>query len=186
MGGTSDIWNDAPTTRRPFRKCTYHQHQPPTRTLRVRVRCFSFFAFTSSPYDCKKLGNSDLRVKASPLFPSPVKAKKGISFTRKTHCINELRVKVKGEGRNCELAECAMRRGVSVRAYGGADEETASVMVGEGTGVFSKKQGGRREKKGSFERKSTSFYLISPYPQKSKHFSHKTFDGSKLNSYFCA
>ena len=40
----------------------------------------------------------------------------GISFTRNTHCINELRVKVKGEGKNFELAECAMRRGVSVRA----------------------------------------------------------------------
>ena len=67
-----------------------------------------------------------------------LKPKRAQSFTRKTHCINGLRVKVKGEGRNCELAECAMRRGVSVRAYGGADEETASVMVGEGTGVFSK------------------------------------------------
>ena len=79
-----------------------------------------------------------------------------------------------------------MRRGVSVRAYGGADEETASVMVGEGTGVFSKKRTGRREKKGRFVRKSTSFYSTSPYSQKSKHFSHKTFDYSKLNPYFCA
>ena len=35
---------------------------------------------------------------------------------RNTHCVNELRVKVKGEGKNFELAECAMRRGVSVRA----------------------------------------------------------------------
>ena len=52
----------------------------PTRTRSARVRCFSFFAFTSSPYDCKKLGNSDLWVKASPLFPSPVKAKKGHSL----------------------------------------------------------------------------------------------------------
>ena len=42
--------------------------------------------------------------------------KKSISFTHNTHCINELRVKVKGEGKNFELAECAMRRGVSVRA----------------------------------------------------------------------
>ena len=58
-----------------FRKCTY---QPASATpQRARVRCFSFFAFTSSPYDCKQLGNSNLRVKASPLFPSPVKAKKG-------------------------------------------------------------------------------------------------------------
>ena len=32
------------------------------------------------------------------------------------HWINDLRVKVKGEGKNFELAECAMRRGVSVRA----------------------------------------------------------------------
>ena len=95
-------------------------------------------------------------------------------------------MKVKGEGRNCELAECAMRRGVSVRAYGGADEETASDMVGEGTGVFSKKRTGRREKKGRFERKSASFCSTSPYSQKSKHFPHKTFDSSKLNSYFCA
>ena len=93
---------------------------------------------------------------------------------------------MKGEGKNCELAECAMRRGVSVRAYGGADEETASIMVGEGTGVFSKKRTGRREKKGRFVRKSTSFYSTSPHSQKSKHISHEIFDGSKLNAYFCA
>ena len=79
-----------------------------------------------------------------------------------------------------------MRRGVSAHAYGGADEETASVMVGEGTGVFSKKRGGKREKKRRFVRKSTSFCSTSPYSQKSKHFSHKTFDYSKLNPYFCA
>ncbi len=46
---------------------------------------------------------------------------------------------MKGEGKNFELAECAMRRGVSVRAYGGADEETMGDTVSEGTGVFSKK-----------------------------------------------
>ena len=76
---------------------------------------------------------------------------------RKTHWINELRVKVKGEGRNYKLAECAMRRGVSVRAYGGADEETASVMVGEGTGVFSKKAGRKKRKEGAFRKKVHKF-----------------------------
>ena len=35
---------------------------------------------------------------------------------------------------------------------------------------FQKKQGGRREKKGRFVRKSTSFYLISPYAQKNETF----------------
>ena len=112
--------------------------------------------------------------------------KKGISFTRKTHWINELRVKVKGEGRNCELAECAMRRGVSVRAYEAAEEETANGRSGKECASFPKKGGGRREKKGSFARKSTSFRSFSPYAQKTKHFSHEKFDHSKLNSYFCA
>ena len=31
--------------------------------------------------------------------------------------INSLRVKVKGEGKNCELAECAMRGWVSAEAH---------------------------------------------------------------------
>ena len=79
-----------------------------------------------------------------------------------------------------------MRRGVSVRAYGGADEETVSDTVSEGTSVFSRKRGGSREKKGRFERKSTSFYSISPDSQKTEYFSRKIFDSSKLNPYFCA
>ena len=64
---------------------------------------------------------------------------------------------MKGEGKNCELAECAMRRGVSVRAYGGADEETVDDMVGEGTGVFSKKVGRKKKKEGAFRKKVHRF-----------------------------
>ena len=73
------------------------------------------------------------------------------------HCINELRVKVKGEGKNFELAECAMRRGVSVRAYGGADEETIGDTVSEGTGVFSKKAGRKQRKEEAFRKKVHKF-----------------------------
>ena len=105
---------------------------------------------------------------------------------RNTHCVNELRVKVKGEGKNFELAECAMRRGVSVRAYGCADEETVGARWAKGRASFQKKRGGSREKKGRFERKSTSFYSFSPYSQKMKRFSREIFDSSKLNPYFCA
>ena len=152
-----------------FESAPINRPQPPTRALRVRVRCFSFFAFTSSPHNCKKLWNSDLRVKASPVFPLPVKAKKGISFTRKTHCINELWVKMKGEGRNCELAECAMRRGVSVRAYGGADEETGCDMVGEGTGVFSKKAGRKKRIEGEFRKKVHKFLFDLPSSSKNRN-----------------
>ena len=162
-------------------------YRPPTSApQRARVRCFSFFAFTSSPYDGKRLGNSDLRVKSSPLFPSQVKVKKGLSFTHNERCISELRVKVKGEGKNFELAVCAMRRGVSVRAYGCADEETVGDTGTKERASFQKKRGGRRKKKGRFERKSTSFYSTSPFSQKPKHFSFEIFDSSKLNHYFCA
>lgn len=78
---------------------------------------------------------------------------------RKTHWINELRVKMKSEGRNYKLAECAMRRGVSVRAYGGAYEETASVMVSEGTGVFSKKSGQEEEKRRDVSQESPQVFI---------------------------
>ena len=160
--------------------------QRPTRARYTRVRRFLFFAFTSSPQGCKKLCINDLQVKDSPLFPSPVKAKKAQSFTRKTHYINKLRVKVKGEGRNCELAECAMRRGVSVRAYEAAEEETANGRNRKERASFPQKKGGRREKKGSFARKSTSFRSISSCSQKTKYFSRERFEHSKLNPYFCA
>ena len=115
-----------------------------------------------------------------------MKAKKSIFFTHKTLCINNLRVNVKGEGKNFELAVCAMRRGVSVRAYGCANEETVGDTMSEGRASFPKKRGRRRKKKGRFVRKSTSFYSISPFSQESKHFSCKIFDSSKLNHYFCA
>ena len=77
-------------------KCTGLPLQPPTRTRSARVRCFSFFAFTSSLYDCNRLGNSDLRVNISPLFPSPVKAKKGL-FLHPQHTLYQ-RLAGEGEG----------------------------------------------------------------------------------------
>ena len=66
-------------------------------------------------------------------------------------------MKVKGEGKKFELAECAMRRGVSVRAYGCADEETVGDMMDEGTGVFSKKAGRKKRKEGKFRKKVHKF-----------------------------
>ena len=46
-----------------------------------------------------------------------------------------------------------MCTGVSVRAYGCADEETVGDMMGEGTGVFSKKTGRKKRKEGAFRKK---------------------------------
>ena len=49
----------------------------------------------------------------TPFAFTSVKQKMRVEFTRKHLYINRVGVKVKGEGRNCELAECAMRGRVS-------------------------------------------------------------------------
>ena len=74
-----------------------------------------------------------------------------------------------------------MRRGVSVRAYGGADVETASIMVGEGTGIFSKKAGRKKRIEGEFRKKvhkflfnlSLSSKIETFFSQKSRPFKTK-------------
>ena len=78
--------------------------------------------------------------------------------------INSLRVKVKGEGKNCELAECAMRRGVSVRAYEAAEEETANGRVGKERASFPPKMGRKKRKEGTFRKKVHKFlFYLSLY-----------------------
>ena len=67
-----------------------------------------------------------------------------------------------------------MRRGVSVRAYGGADEETEGDMVGEGTGVFSKKAGRKKRKEGAFRKKVHKFLFdLFPFSKIETFFSQK-------------
>ena len=70
-------------------------------------------------------------------------------------------MKVKGEGRNCELAECAMRRGVSVRAYEAAEEETANGRGGEGACVVSPKNGEEEEKRREVSQESPQVFVHS-------------------------
>ena len=65
-----------------------------------------------------------------------------------------------------------MRRGVSVRAYGGADEETVGEPVREGTGVFSKKAGRKKRKEGEFRKKVHKFLFdLSPFSKIETFFS---------------
>ena len=70
-------------------------------------------------------------------------------------------MKVKGEGRNCELAECAMRRGVSVRTYEAAEEETANGRGGEGAWVVSPKNGEEEEKRREVSQESPQVFVHS-------------------------
>ena len=81
-------------------------------------------------------------------------------------------MKVKGEGRNCELTECAMRRGVSVRAYGGAEEETANGWVGKERASFPPKMGRKKRKEGEFRKKVHKFLFdLSLFSKKEIFFS---------------
>jgi len=130
---------------------------------RARVaRASAVFRFLPSPLHHTTIMNYETATcgwRLHPYFLHRWRQKKGISFTCKTHWINELRVKGKGEGRNRELAECAMRRDVSVRAYEGADEETGCDTVGEGTGVFSKKSGEEEEKRRNISQESPQVFI---------------------------
>ena len=65
-----------------------------------------------------------------------------------------------------------MRRGVSARAYGGADKETGGDVVGEGTGVFSKKAGRKKRKEGAFRKKVHKIlFVLSPLSKIETFFS---------------
>ena len=66
-------------------------------------------------------------------------------------------MKVKGEGRNCELAECAMRRGVSVRAYEAAEEGTANGRSRKERVSFPQKMGRKKRKEEKFRKKVHKF-----------------------------
>ena len=92
---------------------------------RVRVQCFSIFAFTSSPFCRKILIDCALRVKASPfclhlffamevvqgvefqVIAVNMKVNVGFAFILNRLIYSLLRGEVKGEGKNGKFAECA-------------------------------------------------------------------------------
>ena len=81
---------------------------------------------------------------------------------------------MKGEGRNCELAECAMRRGVSVRAYEAAEEETANGRGGKKRASFPQKMGRKKRKEGEFRKKVHKFsFTLSLCSKNEAFFSRK-------------
>ena len=127
-----------------FLKCTCIPPPPPNARASA---VFRFFAFTSSSYDWR---NYETAI-------CGWRRKKGIHFTYKTHCINKLWVKVKMKAgiANSLSARCAgacsfARTEVRMR-------KQRSDMVGEGTGVFSKKAGRKKRKEGAFRKKVHNF-----------------------------
>ena len=69
---------------------------------------------------------------------------------------------MKGEGRNCELAECAMRRGVSDCAYEAAEGETANGRGGKKRVSFPKK--GEEEEKRRGVSQESPHVFVHPLP----------------------
>lgn len=92
-------------------------------------------------------------------------------FTRKPQDNSELVVKVKGEGKDLELAECVMRRRVSAKARGDGREKTVQGVAEEETLPFPQKREGECKKTERFRRKVHKFLLIVSKKEKIETFS---------------
>ena len=87
-------------------------------------------------------------------------------FTHKPQEDNELGVKVKGEGKDLELAECVMRRRVSAKARGDGRERTVQGVAEQETLPFPQKREGECKKMGRFRRKVHKFFAVCTDEQK--------------------
>ena len=94
-------------------------------------------------------------------------------FTHKPQANSELGVKVKGEGKDLELTECAMHRRVSAKARGDGRERTVQGVAEEETLPFPKKREGECKKMGRFRRKVHKFLQCVLTNRKSETFSSK-------------
>lgn len=92
-------------------------------------------------------------------------------FTHKPQSNSELGVKVKGEGKDLELAECVMRRRVSAKARGDGREKTVQSVAEEETLPFPQKREGECKKTERFRRKVHKFLLIVSKKEKFETFS---------------
>ena len=94
-------------------------------------------------------------------------------FTRKPRDYNELGVKVKGEGKYLELAECVMRRRMSAKARGDGRERTVQGVAEEETLPFPQKREGECKKTERFRRKVHKFLQSVSKKEKLETFSSK-------------
>ena len=101
--------------------------------------------------------------------------------THKTQIINGLRVKVKGEGKNCELAECVMRGRVSAEAHLHTREDGEG-NTNEGGEWEESRRGGRkrweeRRKRRRVSQESPQVFIFKTFNiEKTKLFLAKTTD----------
>mgnify|MGYP001013853768 CR=1 FL=1 len=94
-------------------------------------------------------------------------------FTHKPQSNSELGVKVKGEGKDLELAECVMRRRVSAKARGDGRERTVQGVAEQETLPFPPKREGECKKTERFRRKVHKFFAVCTDERKFETFSSK-------------
>lgn len=92
-------------------------------------------------------------------------------FTHKPQTNSKLGVKVKGEGKDLELAECVMRRRVSAKARGDGRERTVQGVAEQETLPFPQKREGECKKMGRFRRKVHKFLLVCTDERKIRNIS---------------
>ena len=173
--GSSNTCSAPATTRSPFLKCTCIPLIPPTRTRPL------FFVFPS-PLPYTTVRSYETVICGWRLHPKFLHR-----WSQKWHSLhaqNTMCQRIAGEGEGGKLklrtrwvcdVHGRVRSRVRMCGWGNSGRHD-----GRRNGrLFKKKRGGRKEKKGRFVRKSTSFHSFSPY-------SRKIFDCSKLNSCFCA
>ena len=98
-----------------------------------------------------------------------------VIFTHKPQENSEFGVKVKGEGKDLELAERVMRRRVSAKARGDGRERTVLGVAEEETLPFPQKREGECKKTERFRRKVHKFFSVCSYEQKIRNiFFEKT------------
>ena len=111
---------------------------------------------------------------------------------------------MKGEGKNCELAECAMRGRVSAEAHlhtrengkgntteGGEEdsrreEEKTGEKNGKKAGVLLEKGGRKEGKEDEFRKKLHKFSFSRRLIPRKQTFSRKNYGYSKQKVYLCA
>lgn len=163
-----------------FLKCTCIPPPPPNAHASA---VFRFFAFTSSSYDWRNYETVICGWRLTLISFTGEGKRMAFLHAQNTMC---QRIAGEGEGWRRELRTrwvCDVHGRVRSRVR---MREQRVTWWAKKRASFQKKQGGSREKKGRFARNSTSFYSASPHSRKTKHFSHKTFDYSKLNPYFYA
>ena len=95
-------------------------------------------------------------------------------------------MKVKGEGKDLELAECVMRRRVSAKARGDGRERTVLGVAEEETLPFPQKREGECKKTERFRRKVHKFFFsVFLRTENPKHFLRKNGSISKQKIYLC-